>query len=96
MFVLIGDTDDTSNWTVTPTATNVTFSKVGNVFTITDLTNDVGYLDLVATKSGYTTQTKRMTLAKAKVGEDGANGDNGLSTAVVFIYQRDFFGAFPT
>jgi len=77
-----GTTDDSANWTVaaTPIA-GVTGSLVGKTYTVTAMTVDTGYVDLVASRSGYASVTKRFTLAKSKAGATGASGATGAAGA---------------
>ena len=73
MFVFFGATDDTAQWvfSATPSA-GVSGDLVGNVYTVTNMTVDTGYVDLKAKKSGYSTLTKRFNIAKQKQGVSGA------------------------
>ncbi len=63
--------DDTINWTITADeSTGVTGSLSGNKYTVTGMTTNVGYVDLIAKKSEKTL-VKRFTLAKTKDGQSG-------------------------
>ncbi len=78
-----GTTDDSANWTVAATpAAGVTGSLVGKTYTVTAMTVDTGYVDLVASRSGYASVTKRFTLTKSKGGATGATGAQGPSVLV--------------
>lgn len=69
--VFNGITNDSANWTVTAAATNLTGSLSGKTYTVTALSADVGYVDLTAARSGYTSQTARFTVSKSKTGAAG-------------------------
>lgn len=65
--VFVGLVEDTSNWTFTHTSSaGVTASKSVNVFTLTDMTADSGYVDITATKAGQPTLVKRFSVSKTK------------------------------
>jgi hypothetical protein len=72
MYVYVGGVDDSANWAFTASPTNVSgaLSATGNknVYTVTNLTQDTGYVDITATKLGYASVTKRFTLSKSKAG----------------------------
>ena len=78
MSIYNGATNDSANWTVaaTPLA-GVTGSLSGKTYTVTAMSVDVGYVDLVASRSGYSSLTARFTITKAKGGVTGSNGSNG-------------------
>ena len=71
--VFNGITNDSANWTVTAAATNLTGSLSGKTYTVTALSADSGYVDLTAARSGFTSQTVRFTVTKAKAGVAGEN-----------------------
>lgn len=88
MSVFRGAVDDTANWTFSRTnGTGVTSTLAGNVLTVTNLADgtDASYVDVVATRSGYPTQTKRITLTKAKAGADGNDGDDGADAPLLTL-----------
>ena len=75
-----GNADVTSSTTVTVgTTSNVTGSLSGKTYSVTNLTADSGYVDLVIkyTPSGASqlTRTARFSLSKSKVGATGSEGD---------------------
>ena len=76
MSVFVGATDTSSSWTYTATPTNVTGTASNNnrTYTVTGISADTGYVDITATRSGYSSVTKRFTLAKSKQGDTGATG----------------------
>ena len=75
MFIYNGATDDSANWTVTASALiGVTGSLSGKTYTVTGMTVDTGYVDLTASRSGYSNVVKRFTLSKSKAGATGATG----------------------
>ena len=76
MSVFVGATDTSTSWTYTATPTNVTGTASNNnrTYTVTGISADTGYVDITATRSGYSSVTKRFTLAKSKQGNTGATG----------------------
>jgi hypothetical protein len=71
--VYIGLADDSVNWSYTKAASTGITASLGagadeNLLTVTAMSASVdsGYVDVTATKSGYPTQTKRFSIAKAK------------------------------
>jgi hypothetical protein len=70
MVVLLGSTDDTSNWAVSRTSsdTGLTTTLSGATVAITGMgtATNTGWVDITATRSGYPTQTLRVNLAKAR------------------------------
>lgn len=66
MTVYVGATDDTANWTYGASPSNVTGAFSGtnhNIYSVTNLSQDTGYVDITATK-GTSTITKRFNLHK--------------------------------
>ena len=75
MSIYNGAKDDSANWTVTASALiGVTGSLSGKTYTVTGMTVDTGYVDLTASRSGYSNVVKRFTLSKSKAGATGATG----------------------
>lgn len=72
-----GVIDDSANWAVTANAVGVTGSLSGRTYTVTNISGDTGYVDLTATRGGFSTVVKRFTLAKSKAGVTGATGAQG-------------------
>ena len=85
MSVFIGATDDSANWTYSATvpagitSSNLTTSRTQTVST---LTVAASYIDITASKTGYSSITKRFSVNKSK---DGAKGDTGEGTAQIYI-----------
>lgn len=81
MSVFVGATDTSTSWTYTATPTNVTgtLSNNNRTYTVTGITADTGYVDITATRSGYSSVTKRFTLAKSKQGNTGAAGQDAYT-----------------
>ncbi len=70
--VYVGATDTTASWTITrANSTGVTSALSGAVLTVSAMSVDNGYVDITATRTGYTSIVKRFTLAKTKAGADG-------------------------
>ena len=75
-----GGVDVSASWSVTAVAgAGVTGSLSGKTYTVTGVANDTGYVDFTATRSGYSSITKRFTLTKNK------NGSAGASARVYFL-----------
>ena len=73
MSIFIGTTDDSANWTVAATpSSGVTGSLAGKTYTVSGFTLDAGYVDLTASRSGYSSVTARFTLSKSKKGKRGS------------------------
>ncbi len=81
MLVALGGADDTSNWTFSHTETDVTVTRSVNTITVMWMGSgvEIGYVDVTATRSGYLSITKRVTVSKYKTGAKGTTGDTGLS-----------------
>ncbi len=77
MYLYNGVLDDSANWTVAATPTNCTGSLVGKTYTVTAMSADVAYVDLTASRSGFSNVVKRFTLTKSKQGTAGTNGSRG-------------------
>lgn len=66
-----GPTDASSSWTWSKVDTNVTSTITGTgarTITITAISADSGYVDITASRSGYTSQTVRFSVFRAKGG----------------------------
>lgn len=71
MKVYAGLTDDSANWSFSrANSTGVTSSLSGATLTVTNVTAgvDSGYVDITATRAGYTTQVQRFYIGKSKSG----------------------------
>lgn len=79
MSVFVGASDTSSSWTYTVAATNVTgtSSNSNRTYTVTGISADIGYVDITAKRSGYSSITKRFTLTKTKHGATGNTGAQG-------------------
>jgi phage minor structural protein len=78
MSIYNGTTDDSANWTVSVGATNgLSGSLAGKTYTVTSMSADTGYVDLIASRSGYASVTKRFTVTKSKAGQQGSQGPQG-------------------
>ncbi|WP_439523166.1 hypothetical protein [Marivita sp.] len=76
--VYVGAQLDTSNWTISRVnGTGVSSSLSGNRITVTDLNVDAGHVDITASRSGFSSITKRFTLTKARKGVTGDEGPPG-------------------
>lgn len=73
VYIYEGATDVSSSWAVTATpSAGVTGTLSGKTYTVTGFTADTGYVDFTATRSGFSNQTIRFSLSKAKAGSDGS------------------------
>jgi hypothetical protein len=81
MSVYVGATDDSANWTFAATKTNVTCTELttSRTQTVTALSALSGYIDITASKTGYSSITKRFNVNKS------LNGANGTSPLVYDI-----------
>jgi hypothetical protein len=70
--VYVGTTNDTVNWSISPNATNITgtYDAPSKTYTVTAMSADSGYVDFTMTRSGFSTLTKRFSVAKSKAGND--------------------------
>jgi predicted phage tail protein len=77
--VFSGATDVTNDWVLSISAVAVGTSAtiIGNVVTVGGLTSDKGWVDIQATRIGFPTLTKRMSLSQSRVGVKGDKGDQG-------------------
>lgn len=72
IIVYEGATDVSSSWTATATASSGVIGTLsGKTYTVTNMTTDTGYVDIIVSRSGYPSITKRFNLSKSKKGEDG-------------------------
>jgi len=76
MSVFAGLVDDSANWTYEAVPSDgiqgeVSGSPSGRTYTVTNLLTDTGYIDFIASKSGYANVIKRFNITKAKTGADG-------------------------
>lgn len=85
-----GVINDTANWTITATPTNVTgsYTSATKTYTVTGMSSDVGYVDISATRTGFPTLSKRMTISKSKAGSNAtAKYIQLFATGQVFTYR---------
>lgn len=66
-----GSTDESANWTFSATGSNTTFTFVDRVITVSALSADTGYVEILATRTGYSSLSVRFTLSKARGGITG-------------------------
>jgi hypothetical protein len=74
VYVYSSGTDDTANWTLSASTTNVTGSfgsgANSNLYTVTNLSQPAGFVDITATK-GSRTKTARFSLSTSNAGTNG-------------------------
>lgn len=69
IYIYEGNTDVSASWTVTAApSSGVTGTLSGKTYTVTGLTTDAGYVNLTATRAGYSNIVKRFTLTRQKQG----------------------------
>jgi hypothetical protein len=77
MSVFIGATDDSANWTFSAVKSNINSTASGTPVnrtqTVTALSAISGYIDITASKAGYTSITKRFNVNKSLDGVVGAS-----------------------
>lgn len=79
MSVYFGATDDSNNWQFSvASAVGLTGQLTGQTYQVTSLLDDVGYVDIAASRVGFSTITSRFSVAKAKRGEPGQDGGAGI------------------
>ena len=72
MLIYIGTKDDTSKWTIKANISpnsGIVGKLVGATYTITSMVADDGYVELVASKEGYASISKRFSISKSKQGD---------------------------
>lgn len=94
MVIYLGIVDNSASWTFARTDSSGVTSALGsgadkNKLTVSAMTaaTEAGYVDITATRSGYPSQTKRFTLAKARsaTGTVGfIQNHNGFASALTF------------
>ncbi|MBQ2408146.1 MAG: hypothetical protein II309_01820, partial [Bacilli bacterium] len=79
--IYVGSINDTNNWSTTVTTTNVIgeLSNDNKTFIVTDLMEDIGYVDFVSRKDTFDSVSKRFTITKSKNGLDGSKGEDSIS-----------------
>lgn len=72
MTIYEGATDVSASWTVAAgTPSGLTGSLTGKTYTVTAMSADTAYVDLTASRSGYSSITRRFALSKSKQGTAG-------------------------
>lgn len=95
--VLLGAVDDSANWTVAaaPSA-GVAGTLAGRTYTVTSITADAAYVDLTASRQGFASVTRRLSVVRIKAGapgtagangSNGSNGANGQRSAILSMYR---------
>ena len=68
-----GGVDDTANWSILATGTNVIFTQTGASVTVTSLTSATGSVTFTCQKSGYGNIIKTFSLVKVTAGQNGTS-----------------------
>jgi hypothetical protein len=93
MNVYIGNMDDSENWSYTFIENNLSGVINNRTYQVTNITNDIGYIDIIAKKEDFEPITKRFTVAKSKNGEDGESARYIYITGEqIFKYEENFEG----
>ena len=96
MAILVGNIDDSNNWTYSwsvPASVTATGATTRTITVSAISVNTPVTLTCTATKSGYTTQTKDFVITKSLAGTNGTNGTNGndgingTRTAILDMYR---------
>ena len=90
MTILVGNTDDSSNWTYSwsvPASVTATGAATRTITVSAISVNTPITLTCTATKTGYTTQTKDFVVAKSLAGSTGSPGNPG-NDGLAGIVQR--------
>lgn len=67
--VLLGAVDDSANWTVTATpSAGIAGTLAGRAYTVTSITADAAYVDLKASRQGFASVTRRLSVVRIKNG----------------------------
>jgi len=98
MYVYVGSTDDSANWTYTKEdGTGITSTISGRTVTVTGLSSDTGYITITASRSGYTSIPQIFTVTKAKTGVAGNDATAYWLTNSIAAIQRNINGSYsPT
>lgn len=98
MLVFIGDDDDSENWTYSCQYTGVTSAELATsrTQTVNSFLNgfDIGYIDITASKTGYSSITKRFTVSKSKQGSDGSPAVTYYITSNALTINKSISGVF--
>lgn len=95
MIVFIGASDTTALWTYSITTNIGVTGSFGtgaqkNRYTVTSLSDVVGYVDITASRTGFASVTKRFTIAKSIAGARGDNGSPGAAgDSMIVEYSTD-------
>lgn len=83
MTIYNGGIDDSANWafSISQLGSGVSASISGATVTITGLTLDGGFVEILAARSGYNSVKKRVSLAKVRAGTSGTDGTDGTDGA---------------
>ena len=100
MKIFEAGTDISASWTYSavknPNNTTLTFTQSTNTFNITGLTVDSGYLDITATRSGYSSITLRFSVTRLSEATDGISPKIVNLRAPVQLINYDKDGLNPS
>lgn len=85
MAMYVGTENDSGNWTYTRVnGSGVSSTLAGNVLTITSMAQatDASYVDITATRAGFSSVTARLGVNKSKQGAPGTAGQAGARGSV--------------
>lgn len=89
-----GGTNDTANWTITPTPSSGitgTWAEDTYKYTVTGITVDSGYVEFVCSKSGQGNITKRFSLNKDRSGSDATIYQINAESTVLKLNASNVF-----
>lgn len=85
MSVYVGSTDDSANWTYSASkSSGVTCSEAATsrTQTVTAMTTDSGYVDITASRTGYSPISRRFSVVKSRAGATGGQGALGPTVSI--------------
>lgn len=90
--MFVGGVSETGFWSFSRSnGSGVSSSLSGSTLTITGMTNATGYVDITATRSGYSNVKRRFSLSKNPAGADGEtpnDGVDGVSVNQITVFKR--------
>ncbi len=73
MYVYLGGVDDSANWSFSfDVSSGITGSFSGSKYTVDTMDTDTGYVDITASRTGFSDITRRFSLSKSKQGAGGS------------------------
>lgn len=83
-----GAVEETGSWSFTKVdSSGLTSTISGNLVTVTGMSVDSGYVDITASRSGYSPIPLLFTVSKARAGQDGTDAQVLSLTATSYLFQ---------